>query len=62
MKLSTVQDAIIESHYFALMSAMRVFRYEIPMSFTYEFFQAEVQKLIEEVGIGMSKFYFLALG
>ena len=24
--------------------------------------QAEVQKLIEEVGIGMSKFYFLALG
>jgi len=24
--------------------------------------QAEVQKLIEDVGIGMSKFYFLALG
>ena len=58
MKLSAVQDAIIESHYFALMSAMRVFRYEIPMSFTYEFFQAEVQRLID--CMPGQPFYFLS--
>ncbi len=58
MKLSSVQDAIIESHYFALMSAMRVFRYEIPMSFTYEFFQAEVQRLIDI--LPKQPFYFIS--
>ena len=58
MKISTVQDDIFESHYFALMSAMRVFRYEIPMSFTYEFFQSEVQKLMN--CLPKQSFYFIS--
>ena len=58
MKISTVQDDIFESHYFALMSAMRVFRYEIPMSFTYEFFQSEVQRLID--GLPKQSFYLIS--
>lgn len=58
MKISAVQDDIFESHYFALMSAMRVFRYEIPMSFTYEFFQSEVQRLMN--CLPKQSFYFIS--
>ena len=39
-----------ESHYFRLMSAMRIFRMNIPMSFTPEFLNNECLKLIEANG------------
>ncbi|SFU66123.1 branched-chain amino acid aminotransferase [Pustulibacterium marinum] len=36
-----------EEHYLRLMASMRILRMEIPMSFTLEFFEAEILKLIE---------------
>ena len=36
-----------EDHYFRLMASMRILRMEIPMSFTMEFLEAEMKKLIE---------------
>jgi branched-chain amino acid aminotransferase len=36
----------LEDHYFRLMASMRMLRMEIPMRFTLEFFEAEIQKLI----------------
>ncbi|GGG43315.1 aminotransferase class IV [Croceivirga lutea] len=35
-----------EDHYFKLMSAMRIMRMKIPMSFTMEFLEEEIQKII----------------
>ncbi|MBT8244700.1 MAG: aminotransferase class IV [Winogradskyella sp.] len=37
----------LEDHYFRLMSSMRILRMEIPMSYTMEFFEAEILKTIE---------------
>jgi branched-chain amino acid aminotransferase len=37
----------LEDHYFRLMASMRVIRMEIPMTFTMEFLEAEILKLIE---------------
>ncbi|TYB76800.1 aminotransferase class IV [Bizionia gelidisalsuginis] len=36
-----------EDHYFRLMSSMRIMRMEIPMSFTMEFLEAEILKILE---------------
>ncbi len=36
-----------EDHYFRLMSAMRILRMEIPMSFTPEYLEAEIMKTLE---------------
>lgn len=36
-----------EDHYFRLMASMRIMRMEIPMNFTMEFLEAEIQKTIE---------------
>lgn len=36
----------LEDHYFRLMSSMRILRMEIPMEFTMEFFQEELQKTV----------------
>jgi branched-chain amino acid aminotransferase len=36
----------LEDHYFRLMASMRMLRMEIPMHFTLEFFETEIQKLI----------------
>ena len=41
----------LEDHYFRLMASMRVMRMEIPMTFTMEFIEAEVLKLISELGL-----------
>ena len=35
-----------EDHYFRLMASMRIMRMEIPMNFTLEFFEVEINKLI----------------
>ena len=37
----------LEEHYFRLMASMRIIRMEIPMKFTMEFFEAEVEQLIK---------------
>jgi len=37
-----------EDHYFRLMASMRIMRMEIPMSFTMEFLEAEIIKLLSE--------------
>ncbi|MEL4307718.1 aminotransferase class IV [Joostella sp. CR20] len=37
-----------ESHYLRLMASMRILRMEIPMNFTMEFLQEEIEKLIAE--------------
>lgn len=37
-----------EDHYFRLMASMRMLRMEIPMSFTFEFFESEILKTVEE--------------
>lgn len=37
----------LEEHYLRLMSSMRILRMEIPMDFTMEFFQEEINKTIE---------------
>lgn len=38
-----------EDHYFRLMASMRILRMEIPMSFTLEFFEEEIQKTIQSI-------------
>ncbi len=37
-----------EDHYFNLMASMRIFRMNIPLDFTPEFFQAEIHRLAQE--------------
>ncbi len=37
-----------EDHYFRLMASMRIMRMEIPMNFTMEFLETEIQKIVEE--------------
>ncbi|SFN61497.1 branched-chain amino acid aminotransferase [Bizionia echini] len=37
-----------EDHYFRLMASMRIMRMEIPMDFTMEFLEAEIQKTLSE--------------
>ncbi|EGV43864.1 aminotransferase class IV [Bizionia argentinensis JUB59] len=37
-----------EDHYFRLMASMRIMRMEIPMNFTMEFLEAEIQKTLVE--------------
>lgn len=44
----------LEDHYFRLMSSMRILRMEIPMDFTMEFFQDEVQKLVSALGTSVN--------
>ncbi|TYB74365.1 aminotransferase class IV [Bizionia myxarmorum] len=37
-----------EDHYFRLMASMRIMRMEIPMNFTMEFLESEIQKILVE--------------
>ncbi|WP_347374625.1 aminotransferase class IV [Aequorivita sp. Q41] len=39
-----------EDHYFRLMASMRILRMEIPMNFTMEFLEAEINKTISSTG------------
>ncbi len=47
--LKVVNNRILffEEHYFRLMSSMRIVRMQIPMSFTLEFLEAEILKLVQ---------------
>ena len=49
-----------ESHYFRLMSSMRILRMEIPMHFTLEFLEKQIMDLLEAVNLN-SKSYRVKL-
>ncbi|MBA5629647.1 aminotransferase class IV [Moheibacter lacus] len=44
-----------EEHYFNLMASMRIFRMNIPLNFTQEFFEEEINKLARENKISNAK-------
>lgn len=46
LKVSAGKILFWEDHYFRLMASMRILRMEIPMNFTMEFLEAEIQKTI----------------
>ena len=46
VKLSNGKLLFWEDHYFRLMASMRIMRMEIPMNFTLEFFEDEINKLL----------------
>lgn len=43
-----------EDHYFRLMASMRIMRMEIPLNFSPEFLESEIQQLVEENGLSGS--------
>ena len=47
IKVSHGKILFWEDHYFRLMASMRILRMEIPMNFTLEFLENEIQRLIE---------------
>ena len=47
IKVSHSKILFWEDHYFRLMASMRILRMEIPMSFTLEFLENEILKLVE---------------
>ncbi len=55
VKISEGNALLWEEHYFNLMASMRIFRMKIPMAFTQEFFEDEIQKLISENKISNAK-------
>lgn len=48
LKVSYGKLLFWEDHYFRLMASMRIMRMDIPMSFTMEFLEAEIIKLLSE--------------
>jgi len=46
IKVSNGKILFWEDHYFRLMASMRIMRMEIPMSFTMEYLEAEIQKTL----------------
>ncbi|HZW78069.1 MAG TPA: aminotransferase class IV [Flavobacteriaceae bacterium] len=48
MRYSAGKIIFWEDHYFRLMASMRMLRMEIPMNFTMEFLQEEVQKIVKD--------------
>lgn len=48
IKVSNKEPLLIEEHYFNLMASMRIFRMNIPIEFTQEFFEGNIQKVLEE--------------
>lgn len=51
MRVINHQVKFWEDHYFRLMAGMRIMRMEIPMSFTMDFFQAQINELLNKKGI-----------
>lgn len=47
IKVADKNILFAEAHYFNLMASMRIFRMKIPMEFTQEFFESEIQRLLE---------------
>ncbi|WP_067147521.1 aminotransferase class IV [Pseudotamlana agarivorans] len=51
IKSSSGKILFWEDHYFRLMASMRIMRMEIPMTFTMEFLESEIQKTLEANGL-----------
>ena len=60
IKVSAGKILFWEDHYFRLMASMRVMRMEIPMSFTLEFLEKEINRTIA-AGSGMADAYRVKL-
>jgi branched-chain amino acid aminotransferase len=54
LKIVNNKILFLEDHYFRLMASMRILRMEIPMSFTMEFIEAEILKLLESTHFSSS--------
>lgn len=54
LKIINNKILFLEDHYFRLMASMRVVRMEIPISFTMEFFEEQVLKLVQQKNISTS--------
>ena len=55
VKVSDGKPLLWEEHYFNLMASMRIFRMKIPMNFTQEFLEEEIQKLVQENNVSNAK-------
>lgn len=51
IKISNGKALFWEDHYFRLMASMRVMRMDIPMDFTMEFLNAQIQEILEANGL-----------
>ncbi len=51
MKISTGKILFWEDHYFRLMASMRIMRMEIPMNFTMEYLQSQIESTLESNGL-----------
>jgi len=47
IKVIGLTPIFLEDHYFRLMASMRILRMEIPMNFTLEFFQTEIERTVQ---------------
>ncbi|WNH09932.1 aminotransferase class IV [Thalassobellus suaedae] len=52
IKISNGKLLFWEDHYFRLMASMRIMRMEIPMKFTMEFLEAQIQKTLDSNQLG----------
>lgn len=48
VKVADGKGLLWEEHYFNLMASLRIFRMKIPLEFTQEFFEEQIQKIIQE--------------
>lgn len=55
LKIANQTIVLAEEHYFNLMASMRIFRMNIPMNFTQEFFESELERLLKENSISNAK-------
>lgn len=51
LKIVNNKILFFEDHYFRLMASMRIVRMEIPMSFTMEYLEEQIMKLVEVIAI-----------
>src|SRR6056300_954838 len=51
IKVSHGKVLFWEDHYFRLMASMRILRMEIPMSFTMEFLEGQINKTLDATGL-----------
>lgn len=51
LKVVNGKVLFLEDHYFRLMASLRILRMEIPMNFTMEFMQEEIQRLLDSIAL-----------
>lgn len=55
IKIANQKALYAEEHYFNLMASMRIFRMKIPIEFTQEFFEEQIQTLLEANAVEHAK-------